>query len=300
MHVRHALQLFQLPQVPGNVDELRKQYLKLALQCHPDKNQHNADAAKQQFQLLQEAHEVLQREVAADCAFARTTTSWLDMVQAFVHQHQGAWAHVVEQLVQLGKHASQTLLDQVDHDSVLALYDFLSKHRAALHLSQETFAFLQDILRTRFEGLQIFHLNPSLEDLRQHKLYKLRLEDTTYLVPLWSPESYFSSSVMVICEPELPEHMWLDDDRNLCMRVEITWQTLGEHLFANNNNDNNNSPIVVGEVYEPVTVRPDQLRLTTEPQLLHFPGGGFTRFQADCLQDISQRDDLFLFVRLVP
>ncbi|XP_073996505.1 dnaJ homolog subfamily C member 21 [Rhodnius prolixus] len=40
-------------------DDIRKSYRKLALKWHPDKNLHNSEEAKEQFQLIQQAYEVL-------------------------------------------------------------------------------------------------------------------------------------------------------------------------------------------------------------------------------------------------
>jgi hypothetical protein len=45
-----------------------------------------------------------------------------------------------------------------------------------------------------------------------------------YLVPLWHNESYFDGSgceIIVICDPELPESVEIDDDNNIFITKEI-------------------------------------------------------------------------------
>ena len=52
---------YELLEVERNADDdtIKKNYRKLALRFHPDKNIDNEDEAKKRFQLIQQAYEVL-------------------------------------------------------------------------------------------------------------------------------------------------------------------------------------------------------------------------------------------------
>ena len=61
-------------------------------------------------------------------------------------------------------------------------------------------------------------LNPSINDLLNNNLYKLHINGELFLVSLWHNESYFDGSgceIIVICEPELPENILIDEDNNV-------------------------------------------------------------------------------------
>lgn len=81
MELRHALEVLQLdPCEPPSHDVIRKQYLKLALKLHPDRNP--AHDAAERFRALGDAYEAALQAVAHDEAVhveARRTHTLLDL-----------------------------------------------------------------------------------------------------------------------------------------------------------------------------------------------------------------------------
>ena len=68
-------------------------------------------------------------------------------------------------------------------------------------------------------------MNPSIDDILDNNLYKLYVNDTLFLVPLWHNEVYFDCSgceIIVICQPQLEEHVTIDDDNNVHVTINVT------------------------------------------------------------------------------
>jgi hypothetical protein len=73
-------------------------------------------------------------------------------------------------------------------------------------------------------------------------MYKLYVNDELFLVPLWHNESYFDGSgceIIVICEPELPNGIKIDEDNNIHIEITKNFCELGEELMNNGNIDFN-------------------------------------------------------------
>jgi hypothetical protein len=119
---------------------------------------------------------------------------------------------------------SVKLFDDLDKDTALHIYTFLSNHRTVLHLNQDILDNIREIVVKKYNNVEVYKLNPTINDLLDNNLYKLYVDNVLYLVPLWHNESYFDGSgceIIVICEPELPEGLVIDDDNNIFITKEI-------------------------------------------------------------------------------
>ena len=64
----------------------------------------------------------------------------------------------------------------------------------------------------------IIILNPYIDDMLDDIIYKLRIENNDYYIPLWHNELYYDISgkeVMIKCIPELKKNISMDNDNNI-------------------------------------------------------------------------------------
>lgn len=214
---------------------LKKQYRKLALQYHPDKNGNSMDSTEK-FKLINESYEFLKREVElngdddvnnSDESSNHWSTDYSSLLQSFLdsilRDHGGKCATIIKDIVLNG--LKKTIL--LDKDQAMSVYSFLSKFKTILHISQETLDMVKEIVLDKFKEDQVYILNPSLDDLLENNVYKLVVNNMLYFVPLWHDEVYFDEistknggEIIVRCIPELPNNVTIDD--NNALHVELT------------------------------------------------------------------------------
>jgi curved DNA-binding protein CbpA len=217
-----------------NLEYLKKQYHKLALQNHPDKNS-NTKESKEKFQAINEAYEYLKREInfkENDNKTTSTSTVYVDILQSFVSEifagkYNDKFFEIVKKIIV--KKIPNKLFKELNKEMAFDIYNFLSKHKNILHISQELLDNLIEIVQKKYEDvMEYYKLNPSIDDLLENNVYKLYVNEQLFLVPLWHNELYFESSesnnfkeIVVSCEPELSENIKIDDNNNLAVKIEF-------------------------------------------------------------------------------
>ena len=234
------------------LDYLKKKYHKLALQNHPDKNG-NTPQSNEKFRMINEAYDFLKREIkylnheAFDNKKDDVPTAplYFEILQIFMRSMmESKYNDIISQLVNdivMGcQKISLKLFDNLDKDMSVGVYVFLSKYRSVLHLDEDILEAVRKIVIQKYGNVEIYKLNPSINDLFNNNLYKLMVDDQLYLVPLWFNELYFDGSgneIIVLCEPELDKNVKIDDDNNIY--VELQYFSQSDTLFEllKNNND---------------------------------------------------------------
>jgi curved DNA-binding protein CbpA len=248
MNLTDALNVLEIENISKiTVDSLKRKYHKMALQHHPDKNG-NTSESTEHFQRIQEAYVLLQREIrflnlndsdnnnSNDDSFCDPSASgYTTILHLFIDgilkgEYNEFISKIVKDIVTGCKDISLKLFDNMNKEQSLSIYNFIVKYKQILRLTDETVDKVKEILLKKYSDVQIYVLNPSINDLFQNNFYKLEIDNKLYFVPLWHSELYFESDIIVKCNPELPENVEIDEDNNIIIteRISITSSLLVE------------------------------------------------------------------------
>jgi hypothetical protein len=239
------------------LDLLKKKYHKQALIHHPDKNG-NTPESTEMFKRINHAYIYLKREInyhdgdgdfEMNCGYddysenqdQSDSFSWNSILQMFMMgilegKYNELFLKIVNDIVSGYKTISIKLFEGLSKDTCLDVYTFLSKHRSTFRLTDEILEKVRDIVLLKYDNVEIYKLNPSMNDLLNNNIYKLYINNELFLVPLWHDELYFEKSgkeIIVFCEPELPQHIKIDEDNNIYIEVNIPFNELHHDLVTN-------------------------------------------------------------------
>jgi hypothetical protein len=284
-----------------SLEYLKKQYRKLALKYHPDKNG-NTIESNEKFKKINEAYHFLKREIKhinpedfnIDSDTDSDSSLYYDILKGFMKtifegKYNEMLTKVVNDIITKGKQISIKIFDELDKETTLNIFTFLSTNKYTLHLSEDILEIIREILVKKYDNVQIFKLNPCINDLLSNNLYKLYVNNELFLVPLWYNESYFDSSgceIIVICEPELSNNIIIDDDNNILTELSINHSD----LF-------NNESIKVNIGEKTFDIFLSNLYIKRE-QIYVIKNAGISK-QKNNIYDISEKTDIIVKINII-
>jgi len=285
-----------------NLEYLKKQYHKLALQNHPDKNGNTKDS-KEKFQAINEAYEYLKREInIKEKDEKSSSTVYVDILQSFVSEifagkYNDKFYEIVKNIIV--KKIPNKLFKELNKEMAFDIYNFLSKHKNILHISQELLDNLMEIVQKKYEDvMEYYKLNPSIDDLFENNVYKLYINDQLFLVPLWHNELYFESSevnnfkeIIVSCEPELSENIKIDDNNNLVIKIEFNLNNLLNLII----NDGKIEFSIGKKVFD---IQVNKLYMKKN-QYYRIKNEGLSKINENDIYDVSIKSDIIVNITLI-
>ena len=270
-----------------SLSTLKKQYHKLALQYHPDKNGQESTA---QFQKIGEAYELIKREI--DCAsleegYGReedeSSNEYIHILKRFLKEMNYDIVFSI-----LKDKLSIVIFENISKETCIQIYDFIIKHKTILHISEDILNRVREIILEKYKDVQIFILNPSLSDLFENNIYKLNVDDIIYYVPLWHNEIVYENELIVKCIPDLPNNIEIDENNNLLVNIEIsfTFSLFNEKTI----------PILVDKYTFDIPVAELYCKLL---QTYILKGRGISRILEKEVFNISDRSDIIFTIKFI-
>lgn len=322
---------------PITHEYIKKKYHKLALKWHPDKNKNEYSTNK--FQKISQAYNYLldhykDLEPVSPPVGSEIPSGFVSILTTFISSlFKGK--RVVETINKIALEYDdltltylRNLFKDLDKQSSIEIYKMLYTYKDILYIKSETLELVSLIVKEKYKNDVVVILNPSLNDLLEHKIYKLYIDKELYLVPLWHSELYFDKKegpgvtsntsepkqdigeepiqdtgeeargeIIVLCHPQLPSEITMDENNNLYYEKRIK---VGEEL-CELMRQNFVSIEIGGKVF---SISLDNLRLKQE-QTVRFIGEGVARVvdsdsELDTdMYNIGTKGDIIVTVLLV-
>ena len=292
------------------LEYLKKKYRKMALKYHPDKNG-NTEESTEKFQKINESYNYLRKELInlkPDDFINENENEnenddshniYFNVLKNFIKSvmignYNDLLAKIVNDILISGKQLSFKIFEDLNKDMVLNVYIFLSRYKLILHISDELLNKVKQILLNKYDNVEIYILNPSINDIIHNNFYKLYVNENLYLVPLWHNESYYDGSgceIIAICEPDLPNNMKIDDDNNLIVELEIYDYTNLHQMIMNNDSFIFN----IGD--ESISIPLSNLYMIKE-QYYRIKGKGLVNIKKD-IYDLSDKSDIIVKITFI-
>jgi len=317
MNIQIAMNLLDINDIELTnltAEYVKRKYHKMALKWHPDKNG-NTTNATQRFQRINEAYNYLIKELATNTSsntnifdeFVSSSDSkdeknmYTSLLSVFISNilrtttessvMKDLLTRIIKDIVINGaKVISFKLIEDLDKDKSIELYNFLCKYKHILYINSETLELVSSLIKEKYKNDSVYVLNPSVDDLLDCNIYKLYVNEQLFLVPLWHNEMYFDDTLgndmIVLCKPELPEHLILDDNNNLYYNLLVCFEKemiISEYYLT----------IQIGKHSFKIPVR--QLYMKQE-QTYVLKGQGIPKIVEDDVYNVSCKADIIITI----
>lgn len=302
MKYTHALKILNIDEnTSPNVvttDFIKKAYRKQALKIHPDKNK--SQNASEEFKELKDAYDLLltihnEEDKKENMNINET---YIDILKLFMNDILSKkYKDIIHSFLFECEQASLTLFKKFTYEKQQEIYNILYDNKDIFHLSDTIMNKIRNCMNVDKETerkrkmnieTQIYILNPSIDDLMLDKIYKLNVDNNTYMVPLWHDELYYTTpnneEIIVKCNHDIKD-INIDDENNLYINKNLNLKDIEEILTKGNKH------ISVNIGNQLIRIPLENLKIQHE-QTYIIRGKGISKINEIDIYNVNERGDL--------
>lgn len=297
MKYSDAISILELEYEIINETSIKKKYKFMALKYHPDKNK--SEDANNKFNEIKEAYDYLMTyEGYADSheeyfEEEKTEENYNSLLYQFItiiineQPENNILNGLIKKLLNMCEDKAFTYIKNIEKDKIIKLYDFLKNYNQVFHYSDQFIEKIKKIIQEKTKNDERIILNPTIDDLFEHNIYKLKYDNNIYYIPLWQPEvkiNLLDKEVYINNIPNLPENIEIDSKNNIIFKCKFEIK----HLL---NTPINN--IKIGN--KSFHIESKNLKIK-DKQILHFPNQGIPAITSSNILDTSKFSDIFIHI----
>ena len=226
MDFNTALEILEVTE-PYTKKLLKKQYLKKALLYHPDKNSDPDSNTK--FIKIQDAYTYLSDNIDISNNEPNNSDNYFDIIEQLFNlmknNSQTNTSDIINVLLENCNLISLTTFEKIDKHNALKIFGYIERYAAILCIDDDMVTKFREIIQQKLQDDELIILNPSIDNLLNSELYVLEHGTNTYYIPLWHEEVTYETeghSLIVKCIPQLPEHVYIDENNNIHINIKIS------------------------------------------------------------------------------
>lgn len=301
MKYKQACELLELHD-DISIQNIKKQYRLKALLYHPDKN--SSEDAKVKFQEIAEAyHYLLEREHNEDFnlddedddeilsnmdykyylfMFLKNTIKGNSQESLLYAILKKTTTMCTEKVIQL--------LQNLEKPSLMKIYEILKKNKHYLHIESELLDKIEILINEKIENDECVILQPHIDDLFENNLYKLKINQHVYIVPLWHNNLIYDNSgndIYVKCFPIVDDNVEIDKNNHIHIQYSQSLTNIWE---------SKNLCIELGK--RKIDIPIEQIVLKSQ-QVICLQHAGISQINQDDIYDISKKSHIYVYLKLV-